>query len=194
MHDQQLGAAMQSVLAAADRSKCSSIAVPPISSGIFGFPKQPCARVLLGVTVNYLRSHPHSSLREVRFTVIDDRTLEVFVTELSLLMSSEQPKSPTFQIPLATSPTSAPVSIAAAQGIHPVQAAALASIPSSALPQPFATSTITQPQLTKSTLKYCFIPVQSTEVFTTISCVHCSCQIGLQDVFCGWCGKRQAQT
>ena len=60
---------------------CSAIALPAISSGIFGFPKPLCAEILIQAAIDFLDSHGEDSLREIRFTIIDDETIEIFKDE-----------------------------------------------------------------------------------------------------------------
>jgi O-acetyl-ADP-ribose deacetylase (regulator of RNase III) len=66
----------------ADELKLRSIALPAISSGIFGFPKERCAQVLVATTVDFFTQHPESTVQEIRFTNIDAYTVELFVAEL----------------------------------------------------------------------------------------------------------------
>jgi len=56
-----------------------SIALPAISSGIFGFPKPRCAEILIGAAVDWAGAHPGAPLRAVRFTNIDAETTEILV-------------------------------------------------------------------------------------------------------------------
>ena len=55
-----------------------SVAVPAISSGIFGFPKKRCAKVLFSAALEFFRAEPKSSVDLVRFTNFDKATVEVF--------------------------------------------------------------------------------------------------------------------
>lgn len=59
----------------------SSIALPAISSGIFGFPKDRCAQILLQTALDFCAQEPTSSLRDIRFIVYDDPTLQAFEAE-----------------------------------------------------------------------------------------------------------------
>jgi putative ATPase len=59
----------------------ASIALPAISSGIFGFPKDRCARILVQTALDFCARHPSTPLREIRFTNIDRPTVEVFQRE-----------------------------------------------------------------------------------------------------------------
>jgi putative ATPase len=60
---------------------CVSVAVPAISSGIFRFPKDECAKVLVGAAWDFFEEHPVESLQEIRFTIIDDETVSHFRAE-----------------------------------------------------------------------------------------------------------------
>lgn len=76
--DRKLGSALASSLALADEHGLRRIAVPAISSGIFGFPKDRCARVLLRSAVQYLADHPASALAQIRFCLYDTATTQAF--------------------------------------------------------------------------------------------------------------------
>ncbi len=75
-----LRAAMSAFRLAVQR-ECASIALPAISSGIFGFPKDRCAEILIGAALEFLESHPVETLQEIRFTIIDDETVSIFRDE-----------------------------------------------------------------------------------------------------------------
>ena len=61
------------------RTRClRSVAVPAISSGIFGFPKKRCAKVLFSAALEFFRSEPKSTINLVRFTNFDKATVEIF--------------------------------------------------------------------------------------------------------------------
>lgn len=59
-----------------------SIALPAISSGIFGFPKPLCAASMIAAARGYFLTRPLSSLKEIRFTNNDAETVDVFLTAL----------------------------------------------------------------------------------------------------------------
>ena len=79
--DELLASALKKALVLAHEKGITSIAIPAISSGIFGFPKERCAKILLDTAVNFLQENPQSPLRELRFTIIDEPTLEAFRRE-----------------------------------------------------------------------------------------------------------------
>ncbi len=84
---QKLGSAIQSALSLAARHKLQSISIPGISSGIFGGPKDVCARVIIQAAVEYLQQHPTTSLKEMRFCNIDEPTASAFVEAAKKLLS-----------------------------------------------------------------------------------------------------------
>lgn len=76
--DRKLHQAVLSALAKADELGLESLALPPISTGIFGFPKPRAAEVILNAVEAFDEEFPESSLHEVRLTIIDQATLEPF--------------------------------------------------------------------------------------------------------------------
>ena len=77
----ELGAAVTNSLAAAEQEGCATVAMPAISSGIFGFPKERCAAILFERAEAWFAAHPGSVVRELRFTNIDAPTVRVFCEE-----------------------------------------------------------------------------------------------------------------
>ncbi len=74
--DAKLAAAVAGTLRVADELKLASIAFPAISTGIFGFPKERAAGVMLAAFQNYFGKH--SGLRMVRLVLYDPATITVF--------------------------------------------------------------------------------------------------------------------
>ena len=82
--DNKLRKAIQSCLRLAADKGFKSISMPAISSGIFGFPKDRCARILLEESKNFLESKGNVnkvSLEIVEFCIFDDETLSYFKSE-----------------------------------------------------------------------------------------------------------------
>lgn len=71
--------AVTNSLAAASKLGAETVAVPAISSGIFGFPKELCAEIMLDATLAFFAARGDSPLRVVRFTNIDAPTVAVFL-------------------------------------------------------------------------------------------------------------------
>lgn len=80
--DEKLQVAVTNALLAAQELGLTSLSFPAISSGIFGFPKDRCARILVSVAGEYLRVHPESSVRQVDFVLFDDETRDHFAQAL----------------------------------------------------------------------------------------------------------------
>jgi O-acetyl-ADP-ribose deacetylase (regulator of RNase III) len=76
--DEKLRRAGANSLARAEECGCASIALPAVSSGIFGFPKDRCAQILIQTALDFYAAHPESSLREIRFTLFDAPTTAAF--------------------------------------------------------------------------------------------------------------------
>jgi O-acetyl-ADP-ribose deacetylase (regulator of RNase III) len=83
--DRKLRMAMQSILRLADENEFKSISIPAISSGIYEFPKDRCAKILIGETVEFLTTRQDTTAIEVvEFCVIDKVTLGHFQKEFAL--------------------------------------------------------------------------------------------------------------
>jgi len=83
--DRKLRRAMESVLSLASERRFASISVPAISSGIFGFPKERCAKILVGETAAFIRRGPDTPLRLVEFCITDREAFDNFRRELEAL-------------------------------------------------------------------------------------------------------------
>jgi O-acetyl-ADP-ribose deacetylase (regulator of RNase III) len=77
--DEALAAAVAGALRLGDQLGLASLALPAISTGIFGFPKARAARVTLSALLGYFAVNPSGSLRRVRLALIDRPTLDAFV-------------------------------------------------------------------------------------------------------------------
>lgn len=77
----KLHTAVHSALVLAEEHGFSSVALPAISTGIFGFPKRRGAQVILQAALDFCGARATSSLKEIRFTLIDQPTLEIFRDE-----------------------------------------------------------------------------------------------------------------
>jgi O-acetyl-ADP-ribose deacetylase (regulator of RNase III) len=73
--DAKLAAAVHGSLQRAEELKLQSLALPAISTGIYGFPKQRAATVILGAIQEYFAGRQRGSLETVRLTLIDQPTL-----------------------------------------------------------------------------------------------------------------------
>ena len=76
--DAKLAAAVGGALALAERLSLNSIALPAISTGIFGFPKARAAEVIFSAIERYYEDHPDSGVGLARLTLYDQPTVNVF--------------------------------------------------------------------------------------------------------------------
>jgi O-acetyl-ADP-ribose deacetylase len=88
--DEKLRKAIKSVLALAQETGFKSISIPAISTGIFGFPKDRCAKILLEESMNYFAMNKHTSstpntIDIIEFSLTDSETLEHFKDEIKNL-------------------------------------------------------------------------------------------------------------
>ncbi|MGA9533659.1 MAG: macro domain-containing protein [Anaerolineales bacterium] len=74
----KLHRAVSTSLELAEREGLTSLAMPAISTGIFGFPKQEAAEVILRAIEEFDKANPDSSVQEIRLTLFDDATLMPF--------------------------------------------------------------------------------------------------------------------
>jgi O-acetyl-ADP-ribose deacetylase (regulator of RNase III) len=74
--DEKLKDATLNSLKLADKNRLKSIAFPAISTGIFGFPKDRCAIIMLSTTIAYLDGL--TGLGKVVYCLYDKKTLELF--------------------------------------------------------------------------------------------------------------------
>jgi len=79
--DRKLRDATLNSLKLAEKHGVKSIAFPAISTGIFGFPKDRCAKIMLRTAVDYLKAG--SNIERVIFCLYDDKTYQIFAEELS---------------------------------------------------------------------------------------------------------------
>lgn len=79
--DNKLKSAVLNSIKLASKRGLKSISLPAISSGIFGFPKDRCAEILVKEALNYIEKNPESSLQLIEFCIYDDLTKECFQRE-----------------------------------------------------------------------------------------------------------------
>ena len=76
--DAKLAAAVEGSLAVADELHCQAVSLPALSTGIFGFPKEHAARVMLSAIDRYFADH-QSGVKLVRLVLHDQPTVEAFL-------------------------------------------------------------------------------------------------------------------
>ena len=77
----KLASAVRSALELAEQHKLTSISLPAISSGIYGFPKELCAKTFFDTIENWLDERPQRSLAYIRLYNFDQPTATVFERE-----------------------------------------------------------------------------------------------------------------
>ena len=83
----KLRRAVWNVLTLAELYNLRSLSMPAISSGIFGFPKPLCARILLETSVEFLKQ-PKIMLYEIVMCNFDAETVNIFL-ETEILIQSK---------------------------------------------------------------------------------------------------------
>jgi O-acetyl-ADP-ribose deacetylase (regulator of RNase III) len=78
--DRKLASAVRAALALADRRGLKSIAIPALSTGVFGFPMERAARVMLTEIHRYLQGG--TKLERVIVALWDDDAFEIWKREL----------------------------------------------------------------------------------------------------------------
>jgi len=78
--DEKLENATRSALITADKHRLKSIAFPAVSTGIFGYPADRCAVIMLQTSVSYVREE--TGIQRILFCLFDDTMLNVFKAAL----------------------------------------------------------------------------------------------------------------
>ncbi|CAG9329675.1 unnamed protein product [Blepharisma stoltei] len=89
--------AVMSSLEKAHELGLQSISIPAISSGIFGFPKPLCAKIMARCTKNFIESHPETTIKEIRLTNYDTPTVTLMEKEVVALydgLAEEEKEEP----------------------------------------------------------------------------------------------------
>ncbi len=79
--ENKLKKTINNVLRLATLKALKSMAVPAISAGIFGFPKDKCARILIEETIAYIKQQK-TTLKEITFCLMDTDVINYFADEL----------------------------------------------------------------------------------------------------------------
>jgi len=93
--DEKLRKAIISVLALAHENEFKSISIPAISTGIFGYPKDKCAEILLKESMNYFakikdQSRSLSTIDTIEFSLVDSESMRYFKYEMKKLKHLRQ--------------------------------------------------------------------------------------------------------
>ena len=76
--DTKLADAVMGSLRVADELKCSSVALPAISTGIYGFPKDRAARIIFSSIEKYFGENS-SAIKFVKLVLFDQPSVDVFI-------------------------------------------------------------------------------------------------------------------
>ena len=77
--DNKLADAVTGCLRVADELKLTSIAMPAISTGIYGFPKERAAKIIFSAIEKYFVENSSSGLKIVKLVLFDQATVDVFI-------------------------------------------------------------------------------------------------------------------
>jgi O-acetyl-ADP-ribose deacetylase len=77
--DNKLEAAVTGSLRVADELKCASIALPAVSTGIYGFPKERAGGIIVAALENYFLENSATGLKTVRLVLYDQPTVDAFL-------------------------------------------------------------------------------------------------------------------
>jgi O-acetyl-ADP-ribose deacetylase (regulator of RNase III) len=80
-----LAGAYRRSLELAVENQCHSVALPALSTGVYGYPLDLASRIALQTAIDFLREHGQPAL--VRFVLFGDRAYEAFETALGELAS-----------------------------------------------------------------------------------------------------------
>lgn len=83
--EHKLRDAVRSSLLLASQNGYRSISIPAISAGIFGFPKDRCAEILVSESRKFLEENTKSQIETVEFCIYEDDTLFQFTKQFELL-------------------------------------------------------------------------------------------------------------
>ena len=86
--DNKLKSAVLSALEVAEKNRLVSVAMPAISSGIFGFPKERAVKIIFATAYEFLEKSKY--LQEVHFCSIDALTSKLFEKEIDNLKAGEK--------------------------------------------------------------------------------------------------------
>jgi len=79
--DRKLMEAIKGALDLANSMELHSISFPAISTGIYGFPKDRAARIILQTTHDWLKKSATTSLEKVRVVLLNPEIFQIFHTE-----------------------------------------------------------------------------------------------------------------
>ena len=73
--------AIKNTLMLATEKGFKTLSMPAISAGIFGFPKEKCAQIIIDETIAFIKNK-RTPLKEIRFYLMDEEIIEFFKKEM----------------------------------------------------------------------------------------------------------------
>jgi len=86
--EEKLRRATMNSLLLAESLGVKSIAFPAISTGIYGYPKDKCAIVMLKAAIDYINER--GKIDEIIFCLYDDETYKIFTSTYEILLKENQ--------------------------------------------------------------------------------------------------------
>ncbi|MDE2590605.1 MAG: macro domain-containing protein, partial [Patescibacteria group bacterium] len=83
--DNKLKNAVISSLTLASQKGFRSLSMPAISAGIYGFPKNRCADILVSESKKFFSDNPKTTLETIEFCIYEDETLSYFTKQFDLI-------------------------------------------------------------------------------------------------------------
>lgn len=90
MPEKLLGKAIYNSLEAANSLPIKSVSIPAISSGIYGCPKDLCAKIFMEVVAEWIMAHEGTKLEYIRLTNFDSPTVSIFETAFMKAFPSKE--------------------------------------------------------------------------------------------------------
>jgi O-acetyl-ADP-ribose deacetylase (regulator of RNase III) len=91
--DRKLSVAVRSALDLASRRGFTSLGLPAISTGLYGFPVERAAPIILEAIASFFAATPQSSVKLVAVTLFDRTTLAVFEDAFRRRFEASEPPS-----------------------------------------------------------------------------------------------------
>lgn len=79
--DNKLKNAVNNSLTLASQKGFQSLSMPAISAGIYGFPKNRCAEILVSESRKFFSDNPKTTLETIEFCIYEDETLSYFTKQ-----------------------------------------------------------------------------------------------------------------
>lgn len=79
---EKLASSVSNALMIADKKKLKSIAIPAISSGIFGYPIMESSKIIVDTVADYFKKNKESNLQKVILCLFDEEAFNNFVRAL----------------------------------------------------------------------------------------------------------------